>query len=1031
MAIIKCKMCGGDMELSPDKTFGTCEYCGSVMTLPKVDDDQRAAQFNRGNHFRRQGEFDKALAVYERIVAVDDTDAEAHWCCALCRFGIEYVEDPATYEYIPTCHRASFDSFLEDVDYLAAVEHSDGITRRQYQKDGAKIAEVQRAILATSQKEEPFDVFICYKETDDETKERTRDSLDAQEIYYNLTQEGYRVFFARITLEDKAGTEYEPYIFAALNSAKVMVVVGEKAEYFSAVWVKNEWSRFLSLMRKDRTKLLLPCYKNVDPYDLPEQLGVLQSYDMAKIGFMQDLIRGIKKVLQKDEPKETVKETVVVQQSPGGANITAQLKRGMQALEDKDWAAAEGFFDKALDMDAECAEAFFGKALAAHRVSTGQALVQRRISQEPSESKAERFTACARDDARINAAVEKYRVPGYLEESEIRGYYRYDQRTYPSMVKAWKDRLAEEAPFWEGDRNLSRALRYSKGDFAETLRQYREEIEAVLKKKLAESEAEAKQAAEDTAKSYADAMAKAEKAAEDRKKESEQRKESDYQELCRQQKAGKTQADFSALSTRFSNPEWQGYKDCAERAEQCRAEAEKIRVAAEKATATAKKKKTTIGVIAAAVAVVIIAAALVVTKVIVPANKYKAAEALLAAGNYDGAIAAFVAMGDYKNSAEMINEAKLQKAEKLLNSEDYDTAYALLSEINREDVIISSKRDRADVLIDSEDYETAYTLLSEIGDNDRINMNKKDRAIALIEAGVFNEAYELLNQIGDSATINNSKYERGISLLAKGDYDVAYTLLYESGHMDIANSSKYERAMASFDNGDYENAIALLQNLHYRDSEDQLEKVFIAKYGKETYTLLKTVKNAAVGDTITFGLYEQDNNLANGPEGIEWIILEKLGNNGMTLYVISKHVLDCQPYHSDHTIRSLGWPDSDIKTWLSTTFQNSAFSEEEKSIASIGALGLLDANRIEKYFPNISDRQCKPTTYAIEKGVGTTLGEGTCNWWIRSAEKYSSILSAQVVDPDGNYEKTRDWFMVDSTSVGVRPVVTIGFSSLG
>lgn len=271
MAIIKCKMCGGDMELSDDKTLGTCNYCGTTMTLPKLDDEQRAARFNRGNHFRRTGEFDKALAVYEQIVQEDDTDAEAHWCCVLCRFGIEYVEDPATMEYLPTCHRASFDSVQEDVDYLAAVEYSEGVTKRQYQKEAVKIAEVQKGILAASQNEEPFDVFLCYKETDDTTKERTRDSLDAQDIYYKLTEEGYRVFFSRITLEDKAGTEYEPYIFAALNSAKVMIALGSKPEYFSAVWVKNEWSRFLALMKKDRSKLLLPCYKNMDPYDLPEQ----------------------------------------------------------------------------------------------------------------------------------------------------------------------------------------------------------------------------------------------------------------------------------------------------------------------------------------------------------------------------------------------------------------------------------------------------------------------------------------------------------------------------------------------------------------------------------------------------------------------------------------------------------------------------------------------------------------------------------------------------------------------------------------
>ncbi len=76
-------------------------------------------------------------------------------------------------------------------------------------------------------------------------------------------------------MEDKAGQEYEPYIFAALHSAKVMVVVGTKPEYLNAVWVKNEWSRYLTLMKHDRKRLLIPCYRDMDPYDLPEQLSVL------------------------------------------------------------------------------------------------------------------------------------------------------------------------------------------------------------------------------------------------------------------------------------------------------------------------------------------------------------------------------------------------------------------------------------------------------------------------------------------------------------------------------------------------------------------------------------------------------------------------------------------------------------------------------------------------------------------------------------------------------------------------------------
>lgn len=369
---IKCNICGGDVSLSADKTFATCEYCGSTITVPKVSDEQRAAAFNRGNHFRRIGEFDKALASYERILREDDTDAEAHWCAALCRFGIEYVEDPATYEWIPTCHRASFDSFTEDVDYKAALEHSDGLTRRLYQKEAAKIAEVQKGILATSQNEEPYDVFLCYKETG-EDGQRTKDSILAQDIYYQLTERGHRVFFSRITLEDKAGSEYEPYIFAALNSAKVMVAVGTKPEHFAAVWVKNEWSRFLALMRRDRSRVLLPCYRDMDPYDLPEQLAVLQSYDMSKIGFIQDLIRGVDKVLNAGKAAPAPAPAPVIIQAPApvqtpAANHDSAIVMGFMDYDMDKMDSATATFRQVLMQDDTCAEAYLGLAL----TSTGK-----------------------------------------------------------------------------------------------------------------------------------------------------------------------------------------------------------------------------------------------------------------------------------------------------------------------------------------------------------------------------------------------------------------------------------------------------------------------------------------------------------------------------------------------------------------------------------------------------------------------------------------------------------------------------------
>ncbi|NLX82379.1 MAG: TIR domain-containing protein [Clostridiales bacterium] len=358
MTIIKCKMCGGDIQRSEGQAYGTCDSCGSTMTFPKVSDEQRANLFNRANHFRRQGEFDKAIAAYESILNQDDGDAEAHWGVVLSRYGIEYVEDPASHERVPTCHRVQVDSILNDADYLAALEHApDGYSRSLYEEEARRIAELQKGILMLSAQEKPYDVFICYKETTDGGS-RTPDSALAQEVYYQLVQEGYKVFFSRITLEDKLGQQYEPYIFAALNSARVMVVIGTQAEYFNAVWVKNEWSRFLALMKKDRTKLLIPCYKGMDAYDLPEALSMLQSQDMGKIGFIQDLVRGIKKVVDASRGKPGATTVPMQAETIAAPGVQSLLTRAGLFLEDGDFKSAAEYADKVLDIDPKHAPAY-------------------------------------------------------------------------------------------------------------------------------------------------------------------------------------------------------------------------------------------------------------------------------------------------------------------------------------------------------------------------------------------------------------------------------------------------------------------------------------------------------------------------------------------------------------------------------------------------------------------------------------------------------------------------------------------------
>ncbi len=395
MSTFKCKMCGGALEINENTTVVTCEYCGTQQTLPKLDDDKRANMYDRANHFRRNNEFDKAMGIYEQILNEDNTDAEAYWSLVLCRFGIEYVEDPSSHKRIPTVNRAQFTSIFDDDNYKSALKYADSLQRTIYEKEAKEINKIQKGILAISQKEEPFDVFICYKESDNNGR-RTRDSVLAQDLYYQLKQEGFKVFFSRITLEDKLGSAYEPYIFAALNSAKVMVVLGTKPEYFNAVWVKNEWSRFLSLIKSGEKKMLIPAYRDMDPYDLPQEFSHLQAQDMSKLGFMQDLIRGIKKILGRDKkPATPVVERVVVQGDSHAQEIAPLLKRAFLFLEDGEFDNADEYAEKVLDINPECAEAYVAKLLIELRLKKPSDLAQCKapISDSHNYQKAIRFAS--------------------------------------------------------------------------------------------------------------------------------------------------------------------------------------------------------------------------------------------------------------------------------------------------------------------------------------------------------------------------------------------------------------------------------------------------------------------------------------------------------------------------------------------------------------------------------------------------------------------------------------------------------------
>lgn len=1014
--IIKCKMCGGDIDFIPGATYGTCEYCGSTSTIPQAEDENKLNRYNRANHFRRQCEFDKAVAAYEKILEQDDTDAEAHWGAVISRFGIEYVEDPATHQRIPTCHRVQVASILTDEDYLAAVENApDEESRRIYQEEAARIAEIQKGILAISANEKPYDVFICYKETD-ENGQRTRDSQWAQDVYYGLTEQGLKVFFSRITLEDKLGQQYEPYIFAALNSAKVMVVIGSRPEYFNAVWVKNEWSRYLSLMKHDHKRLLIPCYRDMDPYDLPEELSMLQSQDMSKIGFMQDLLRGVQKVMQQptSAPQVVRVETATVETNAPG--VTSLLKRAALFLEDGDTASAREYYDRVLDIDPECAEAYMGKVCAETgcRKESDLGALNYCVDMRGDWQKAVRFASAAQKQkyegymasvrarveehchelaidcacavavgrgsrAKMDDALKAYRANCLTEGSESTDYSAEENASwhlagYQSIRNTLAQMAADNAPrdVTEGMLKVAAAM-FGQIKGEEARAQQCLALAEQARQKVIYEKASARRAAigmpdlmdaadlEALAKQfgqipgYKDAKQRAEQCLQD----AENVRENAYNDAVKaMQEAGRSSYKWREVIQKLGREGLNGYRDVEElrkqaeqRYEECRNAEEKERKAKER-----KNKRLTV----AFVLVVLIACVVgwfVVTRVI-PNNKYQRAVTLRENGQYGEAAAVFTELGDYSDANEQIAPTKYMQAEELRENGQYEEAIALFTELG--------------------------------------------------------------NYYDAAAQVTETKYQKATNLNAFGKYDEAYAIYVTlTGYKDV------DKLLAEDDNMMAAAAAAAAA----------------ARNAKFT-----------VGNYVTFGTYPQTK-AGKDATPIEWLVLARDGDKAL---LISRYGLDAQPYNKDHT--SVTWETCTLRTWLNGTFYNKAFSSAEQAAilttnvdnsknqcysgwsTSSGnntqdKVFLLSYAEANKYFgvtyDNSSNTKSRvaPTAYAIAQGAWTSSSNKTTDstyagwWWLRSPGTYQDY--AAIVYFVGSL----DFNYVDSDSGSVRPALWVNLES--
>lgn len=371
---------------------------------------------------------------------------------------------------------------------------------------------------------------------------------------------------------------------------------------------------------------------------------------------------------------------------------------------------------------------------------------------------------------------------------------------------------------------------------------------------------------------------------------------------------------------------------------------------------------------------------------------------------------------------------------------DYEDSYSLNKALNLFNIIYDYKDSSEQIEYLKEQIEIVRQEEKERKIiNEEIKQKKLKKVFIIITSIICICFLLIFGVVLKFVFIPSVKYHSAVKMMTNGEYTESIekfkSLSDYKDCEDKINECNYLYATDLFSKKDYSNSIKYFkQCFGYKDSNKKSKNVE-----------LEFAKKAKVGDKVYFGSYEQDNNISNGKEVIEWRVLAKENNR---ILVIGYKALDCQPFNE--TREDVTWRTCTLRKWLNSDFLNSAFTNAEKThipMATVSAnknpmyntsykkitkdrLFLLSVSEINKYFKNDYSRKCIPTTYAKANGVLVTSyilknGIGTCWWWLRSPGESLDIAVSVALNGSATGE-SREY--VDAATNGVRPAMWINLN---
>lgn len=334
MAIVKCKNCGEDIEISKGGIV-ECPHCKIHQTTVIPNNAKKVQVFNLAARLLYLNNYEKAYQLYDKLTQKFD-EVEPYYGKVLCKYGVSYDSDALV------CKKVEKKNVLDDPDYQHACRLASDDEFAFLEADAELINKFQKEFTEVANNTAPSDIFILV----DDSNRKSEDYVVAKEMREVLKLDGKKVFFPRIDLKDKVGAERGGMLYKAIHSAKLMILFSTTSAKLNADKISKTINEYAAAMAEDNTKVLLPCLKGIKEENYPDAIKGKKVVDLGKDTFIDDIMDAVDAIFKvKVEPLKTEeKQTNKARKALGEANYAGALKAADAAI------AANAKYEPAYEM---------------------------------------------------------------------------------------------------------------------------------------------------------------------------------------------------------------------------------------------------------------------------------------------------------------------------------------------------------------------------------------------------------------------------------------------------------------------------------------------------------------------------------------------------------------------------------------------------------------------------------------------------------------------------------------------------------